>query len=397
MTVGMIMLAAYVGVLQLLRFQRVRGMKLMDVKGDPSAVYRQVAMLEFPFTVTKALEFALFRTYGVPSISKLLHKTGEFSKRVGKRYDDTDLLLREYSENCVETARSRDAIDRVNAIHGMYSKQISNADMLFTLSLFVTEPAVWIDRYEWRRCSEIEKEALLGHFSLMGERMGIKGVREWKTWDDADAFQREYEAKHFQTHASNNAIATSTIELFLSIAPEPLRSGGRWAVYALMDVPLLKAMDLPQAPLMLQWVVKGCLLLRALVLRFLVPPRPECLASRRTPYPSKGTGGLPLSSFYPAPASTGSAMKPRFDQFTDKNLGCLFYKDGYTIGDLGTAACPAGRLMSSLPEYTGSGGGGGSSYSGAVVVGGDDAGASIASTAGGGGGGSVTAEAKKDR
>ena len=69
----------------------------------------------------------------------------------------------------------------------------------------------------------------------------------------------------------------------------------------------------------------------------------------------------------------------------------------YTIGDLGTAACPAGRLMSSLPEYTGSGGGGGSSYSGAVVVGGDDAGASIASTAGGGGGGSVTAEAKKDR
>ena len=50
------------------------------------------------------------------------------------------------------------------------------------------------DRYEWRRCSEIEKEALLGHFSLMGERMGIKGVRDWKTWDDADAFQREYEA-----------------------------------------------------------------------------------------------------------------------------------------------------------------------------------------------------------
>ena len=40
------------------------------------------------------------------------------------------------------------------------------------------------------------------------------------------------------------------------------------------------------------------------------------------------TDSLPLSSFYPAPASTGSAMKPRFDQFTDKNLGCLFYKDG---------------------------------------------------------------------
>ena len=63
-----------------------------------------------------------------------------------ERYDDTDLLLREYSENSPDTARSKDAIDRVNAIHGMYAKQISNADMLFTLSLFITEPAVWIDR-----------------------------------------------------------------------------------------------------------------------------------------------------------------------------------------------------------------------------------------------------------
>ncbi|CAN0600195.1 unnamed protein product, partial [Laminaria digitata] len=35
--------------------------------------------------ITKALEFALFRTYGVPSISKLLHKTGEFAKGAGKR------------------------------------------------------------------------------------------------------------------------------------------------------------------------------------------------------------------------------------------------------------------------------------------------------------------------
>ena len=51
------------------------------------------------------------------------------------------------------------------------------------------------DRYEWRRCSDIEKEALLGHFSLMGERMGIKGMHRWKTWDDADAFQREYEVR----------------------------------------------------------------------------------------------------------------------------------------------------------------------------------------------------------
>lgn len=60
-------------------------MQEMDIKADPSAVHRDFFMLEFPFMVNKALEFALFRTYGVPSISKLLRKTGKFNKCVGKR------------------------------------------------------------------------------------------------------------------------------------------------------------------------------------------------------------------------------------------------------------------------------------------------------------------------
>lgn len=52
--------------------------------------------------------------------------------------------------------------------------------------------------FEWRRSTEIEKAALLGHFSLMGDRMGIKGVREWKSWDDANAFQEAYEVLYYR-------------------------------------------------------------------------------------------------------------------------------------------------------------------------------------------------------
>jgi hypothetical protein len=35
--------------------------------------------LEFPFTTEKALEFALFRTYAIPTISKLLMQTNQLS------------------------------------------------------------------------------------------------------------------------------------------------------------------------------------------------------------------------------------------------------------------------------------------------------------------------------
>ena len=37
-------------------------------------------------------------------------------------------------------------------------------------------------------------------------------------------------------------------------------------------------------PTLLRWAVTGGLLLRAMVVRFLLPPRPEFLVSRRTPF-----------------------------------------------------------------------------------------------------------------
>ena len=60
----------------------------------------------------------------------------------------------------------------------------------------------------------------------------------------------------------------------------------------------------------------------------------------------------------------------------------------YTIGDLGTAACPSGKLMRDLPSYTGTGGGG-SGDAGATAA------ADTATTGIVAGAGSV--EAKKER
>lgn len=71
---------------------RVRGLKMSDVEEDPSLVFRKAAYLEFPFFVTKALEFALFRTYGIPSVSHILQHTKQFKKCAGKRYSRLDLL-----------------------------------------------------------------------------------------------------------------------------------------------------------------------------------------------------------------------------------------------------------------------------------------------------------------
>ena len=66
---------------------------------DPVADHQQICFLstcyDFPWDYTRALEFALFRTFGVAKGTPLLERTGEFVERTRKRYDDTVLILGE--------------------------------------------------------------------------------------------------------------------------------------------------------------------------------------------------------------------------------------------------------------------------------------------------------------
>ena len=43
---------------------------------------------DFHFLAVKALEFGLFKTYAIPSISKILSSTGELVDECPRRYDD---------------------------------------------------------------------------------------------------------------------------------------------------------------------------------------------------------------------------------------------------------------------------------------------------------------------
>src|SRR6478672_5406853 len=103
---------------------------------DPVADHQRIVFLstrcDFPFDTTRALEFALFRTFCVPSVGALLDRTQEFGKRTQRRYDDTDLIMSEIVEHGYESERGQRAIARMNAIHGRFA--ISNTDFLYVLS-----------------------------------------------------------------------------------------------------------------------------------------------------------------------------------------------------------------------------------------------------------------------
>src|SRR5438045_8467772 len=109
---------------------------------DPVTDHQRIVFLstccEFPFDTTRALEFALFRSFCVPSISALLDRTGEFRERAQKRYDDTDLIVSELMERGHDSERGRRALLRMNQQHGRVA--IANEDFLYVLSPFIYEP-----------------------------------------------------------------------------------------------------------------------------------------------------------------------------------------------------------------------------------------------------------------
>jgi hypothetical protein len=60
-----------------------------------SEIQNNFLYLDFPTLATKSLEFGLLKSYAFPDTSKVLVGTKELVDNVSKRYDDTDLLLRE--------------------------------------------------------------------------------------------------------------------------------------------------------------------------------------------------------------------------------------------------------------------------------------------------------------
>ena len=223
---------------------------------DAYMIQQSIGELEFPFTFEKALQFALFRTYGIPTISKLLVQTGQFSEEstAAKRYVDTTVLIAEFMGYHPTSARSIEAISRMNYIHSQYqnSGKILDDDLLYTLSLFAVEPVRWIDQYEWRKLEDFEKCAIGTFWKAIGDAMGIKcsklksGENGWTDglqWlDELTEWSTEYEKTFMIPDKNNYKTAEQTVAILLYSLPRFLKPYGKSIVSALMDDRLRTAM-----------------------------------------------------------------------------------------------------------------------------------------------------------
>ncbi|KAG8528955.1 uncharacterized protein KY384_006644 [Bacidia gigantensis] len=242
-------------------------------------------------SVLRSMEMA---TYGIPTISSLLVATGELknAETASKRAADTGVLLLELGLNEPTSERAIEAIARMNFLHAQYQKsgKISNDDMLYTLGILALEPLRWINRYEWRSLTELERCALDTFWKHMGDAMRIEytklpsaanGWQDGLHWlDEVQDWSNQYEEAHMIPAGTNKLLADSQFNYLLPTWPVKYRYIYKKIIVVFLGHRLRRSMMYPDSPQIYHRLTNGALEIRKLLLRHLALPRPYILRNR---------------------------------------------------------------------------------------------------------------------
>ena len=128
--------------------------------------------------------------------------------------------------------RMFDSVARINYLHNRYrrSGQISDDDLLYTLSLFALEPARWARMMDWRPFSDVELCAEGVLWRDIGEAMEIPygelegDLKDGKAWLEAlERWSLGYEERAVVPDERNRKVAMGTVDILLTNCPVVLR------------------------------------------------------------------------------------------------------------------------------------------------------------------------------
>jgi hypothetical protein len=262
------------------RFDWYEEIHRLDPHEDHLRISQILNAHEFPWDMEQALGLALYRTYAVPSIGELLFKTGEFTERTQRRYDDTALILNDIMEHGYAPGRGRDAVRRLNQMHHSYD--ISNDDYLYVLSTFVIMPPRWLNEwgFGWRRMSDHEITAHTHYYRVLGKHMAIKDIPE--TFEDFYELFEDYERTHFAYSEGGRKVSDATLDLMVGFYPSWQQPLMRRFTRGLLDDRLITAFAYERPSRLMRATASLAMRARARVVRFM-RPRTEPKWARMNP------------------------------------------------------------------------------------------------------------------
>ncbi|KAJ7202384.1 hypothetical protein GGX14DRAFT_463470 [Mycena pura] len=316
----------------------------------------QVSILyDMPMLSEYSLAFALFKTYAIPTISRLLLATKQLSspEMISRRYADTQILIATWiacplagrlvgveSNAPANDPRASIALARTNWLHSKYN--ISNDDYLYTLGLFMFEPGTWAERYGWRALSPLEQYASYVYWSEIGRKMNMKNIPP--TAADFRAWIKEYEKGHMVPAESNRDVAEHTTSELLYPVPTRFHAFFEGLTTAMLDDNARVAMMQPPAPHYARYLVRATLGLVAFVQRHLLLPRWRPRAIVEVPLPTLDAD-TQAPRLHPTKWTAKPWYRPRGWYLLDRLLVLLRWHDdvprpeyrceGYRIHEMG--------------------------------------------------------------
>lgn len=262
-----------------------REIEALDAVEDAQDIVILLVNHVFPLEIVLALELAQLRTFTIPSISRILHATREYEAEGVKRLDDTRALIGEIFKSPRGSTEQQEMIAHLNAIHGLY--KIKNDDYLYTLSTFIFDPILFIDRFGFRKLTEKERDAMFEMYRALGVEMGIENLPASRAamWE----WRVEYERRAQRYSPDNAAVAQGLLSAVRSLTPKPFQGQVERVTAALIDDPkVLAALGMDEAPRWLRRAVRQSMAVQKIALR------------RVNIFESKGIVDWPLFSGFPS-------------------------------------------------------------------------------------------------
>lgn len=215
----------------------------LDPRRDCNQIYHAIS---YDFRVEQKLFALLFELAAVmiPYSSVMLASTGELTLRGYKRINDTVMFFSNMMEWGLDSRRGRDAIARVNQIHGRYS--LPHQLFRFILSGVMFIPLDWNERLGWRRFTEVERRGWFHNFVEMGRAMNVDGIGD--DFDQMRAWWQETVERAGETSAVGRKLFHQVIIQTLATYPAELRRPILAAVFCGMADEYRQVLDIPPPP-----------------------------------------------------------------------------------------------------------------------------------------------------
>ncbi|KAJ6781785.1 hypothetical protein PWT90_10249 [Aphanocladium album] len=249
-------------------------------------IVNQLASFEAPILYALSLRLALFRTYAIEDIAKLLVASSDLNRQqhAPKRYEDTGAIFASFAKFAPDSVYLHKAVARMNYLHSPYQKtgKITNRDLLYVLWASMAEPVRFMRQYEWRALTDMEVAAIGTLWKYIGDMMQIdyKAELGQDKWEDGIDFldhvtewAYKYEDVAMKRLPEVHKLGNVLIDLLLTSYPAFVRPMAYKGVLVLLGDQMRDAFSLPDPSAFDNALVNGLMFLRKSVIRYLTLPR----------------------------------------------------------------------------------------------------------------------------